>query len=89
MITFDKIPTDDLDQCRGMWVESATGELGNIIDVIRRTFHPEKFRSHLAQVLRPAFELGSSARTYLSPLDSLTLRDDLPRAWEADGKPPQ
>ncbi|MBG9359030.1 hypothetical protein NY035_01790 [Corynebacterium diphtheriae bv. mitis] len=89
MTTLDKIPTDDLDQCRGMWVESTTGELGIIIDVIRRTFHPVKFRSHLAQVLRPAFELGSSARTYLSPLDSLTLRDDLPRTWEANGKPTQ
>lgn len=43
MITFDKIPTDDLDQCRGMWVESATGELG----IIRKTFYSVKRHSCL------------------------------------------
>ncbi|CAB0494385.1 hypothetical protein CIP100629_00482 [Corynebacterium diphtheriae] len=85
MITLDKIPTDDLDQCRGMWVESTTGTLG----IIRKTFYSVKRHSYLVQVLWPAFEHGSGAHTHFSSLDSLTLRDDLPRAWGADGKPTQ
>lgn len=85
MITFDKIPTDDLDQCRGMWVESTTGTLG----IIRKTFYSVKRRSYLVQVLWPAYEHGSGAHIHFPPLDSFTLRDDLPRAWEANGKPPQ
>ncbi|MES3667655.1 hypothetical protein [Corynebacterium diphtheriae] len=85
MTTLDKIPTDDLDQCRGMWVESTTGTLG----IIRKAFYSVKRHSYLVQLLWPAFEHGSGAHTHFSSLDSLTLRDDLPRAWEADGKPPQ
>lgn len=64
MITFDKIPTDDLDQCRGMWVESATGELG----IIRKTFYSVKRHSCLVQVLWPAFEHGSGAHTHFPRL---------------------
>lgn len=85
MTTLDKIPTDDLDQCHGMWVESSAGALG----IIRKTFYSVKRHSYLAQVLWPTYEHGSGAHTHFSPLDSLTLRDDLPRAWGADGKPPQ
>lgn len=85
MTTLDKIPTDDLDQCRGMWVESTTGTLG----IIRKAFYSVKRHSYLAQVLWPALDNAGGANTFFTPLDSLTLRDDLPRAWEANGKPTQ
>lgn len=62
MTTLDKIPTDDLDQCRGMWVESTTGTLG----IIRKAFYSVKRHSYLAQVLWPAFD-NAGALTHFSP----------------------
>ncbi|BAM26723.1 hypothetical protein [Corynebacterium ulcerans] len=74
---------EQLDASRGMWVESNTGTLG----IIRKTLYSVKRRSSLVQVLWPAFDNAGGGHTHFTPLDILTLRDDLPRAWGADGKP--
>lgn len=72
-----------LDASRGMWVESNTGALG----IIRKTLYSVHRHSYLVQVLWPAFDNAGGGHTHFTPLDILTLRDDLPRAWGTDGKP--
>lgn len=83
MISLADMPPEQLDASRGMWVESNTGTLG----IIRKTLYSVKRRSSLVQVLWPAFDNAGGGHTHFTPLDMLTLRDDLPRAWTPQGAP--
>lgn len=81
MSTLADLTPEQLDASRGMWVESNTGTLG----IIRKTLYSVKRRSSLVQVLWPAFDNAGGGHTHFTPLDMLTLRDDLPRAWTPQG----
>lgn len=83
MTSLADLTSEQLDASRGMWVESNTGTLG----IIRKTLYSAHRHSFLVQVLWPAFDNTGGGHTHFTPLDMLTLRPDLPRAWTPQGGP--
>lgn len=76
MTTLADLTPEELNQCKGMWCEDEDGNL-----CIYRADH--RVPSWLAICIYPD-RVGTIAAKY----DLITLRPDLPRAWQADGTPP-
>lgn len=76
MRTLADLTPEELNQCKGMWCEDQDGRL-----CIYRADH--RGPNWLAICIYPD-RVGVIAAKY----DLITLRPDLPRAWQADGTPP-
>ena len=73
MTTFADMTPQERAQCRGMWAGTFTGYTGVIVYE----------NGKQAYLIIPEFN-----REQTFPLDKVTPRFDLPRAWQADGTPP-
>lgn len=75
MTTLADLTPEERSQCRGMWCEDEDGKL-----CIYRADH---MRDWLAICIYPG-----RVSTIAAKYDLITLRPDLPRAWQANGQPP-
>lgn len=79
MTTLDQCSPDQWENLTGMWVENLHGTLG-ILRAISHSTGGVK-----ARIMWP--RAGGGTQTAFTPAAILTLRDDLPRAWNPDGTP--
>lgn len=73
MTTLADMTKEELDQCRGMWAGTFSGYTGIIVYE----------NGKQAYLIIPEYN-----REQTFPLDKVTPRHDMPRAWQADGTPP-
>lgn len=73
MTTLADLTPEERAQCRGMWAGTFTGYTGVIVYE----------NGKQAYLIIPEFN-----REQTLPLDKVTPRPDLPRAWAPDGQPP-
>lgn len=74
MTTLADMTKEDRDKCPGKWADTFSGYTGVILYLTNKQ----------AYLIIPEFN-----REETFPLNKVTPRDDLPRAWNANGTPPK
>ena len=79
MKTLADMTTEERADCVGMWAETSNG----LAIIIEPFFTDGALDTTVAFSLKPEVKIAQYVAAYVTP------RPDLPRAWQADGTPPQ